>query len=81
VPRYFFHMKSKDTRIADHNGKELTCIQAAHMHAQQLIRKTVLYLQPNDSPEGWSIDICDAEGSSELVVLFPPRVSALMAEM
>ena len=37
MPRFYFHLTSKDTRIPDESGKELNTLNNAYVYARNLI--------------------------------------------
>jgi hypothetical protein len=71
MPKFFFHLLSRDIRIMDDSGKELSGLAAAHLHARQLMFKIQMYLGADDDEPGWLIRVCSAESSTELLELFP----------
>lgn len=73
MPRYFFHIKSKEIEIPDEDGTVLPCTWDAYFHAQRLIRQSAKYLQDADYEEPWAIRICNGEDRSEIIALFPYR--------
>jgi hypothetical protein len=58
--------------VFDEQGKELTCIAAAHRHAVSLIHRTMTYLKPEDVKR-WTVKVANDNGATELIVLFPTR--------
>jgi hypothetical protein len=77
MARYYFDIKSKAFDIPDQEGTEFGCIWDAHFHAQKIIRKSHLYLEDGDYEDRWSVRIRNAEGGSEIIVLFPMRRLAM----
>jgi hypothetical protein len=73
MPRFFFHIRSSAVEIPDEDGQEFGCASDAHDHAQQIIRRSLIYLNREDRKERWNIRICNEENERELVVLFPVR--------
>jgi hypothetical protein len=73
MPRYFFHIRSEETEIADDNGKVLPSAWDAYFHAQRQIIKTLQYLDETDEEERWSVRISNDAGETEIIVLFPFR--------
>jgi hypothetical protein len=39
MPRFYFHLRSKENHIPDDSGKELDNLNDAYAHARQLIDK------------------------------------------
>ena len=72
MPKYFFHMATKDQQITDKLGRSLDSLSDAHMHAVSLIYRSCAHLQSKDT-EGWMINVADASGRVLLAVLFPHR--------
>jgi Domain of unknown function (DUF6894) len=72
MPKYFFHMATKDQQVTDKHGRTLDSLSDAHMHAVGLIYRSCAHLQPKDI-EGWMINVADASGRVLLAVLFPRR--------
>ena len=72
MPRYQFHMKSKQSEIQDESGRVLESTWDAYLRAQEIIRKCLRYLDLEDD-EQWVINICNDAGEAEIVVLFPRR--------
>ena len=75
--RFFFHLSSRDDKILDNRGRELSDLAAAHRHAMLLIHKMVL-LDDVDW-RGWSISVSDETNRSILIVLFP-QTSCLQSQ-
>ena len=74
MPRYFFHMASKEAQLVDSKGREMAYLAAAHECALGLIHKTMHYLPAEDS-KGWMVKVANTEGHVDLVVLFPSALS------
>ena len=72
MPKYFFHMATKDQQVTDKHGRTLDDLSDAHMHAVGLIYKSCAHLEPRDT-DGWMINVADASGRVLLPVLFPRR--------
>ena len=70
MPRYFFHMTSRETQLVDSRGREMASLAAAHECAVGLIYKTMHYL-PAEGSKGWMVEVANTEGHVDLVVLFP----------
>jgi hypothetical protein len=77
MPRFYFHLKSKDSDIPDDSGKELSSLNDAYDHARKLIEKIWLYTGHEDSEE-WNVIISNDEFNASLVV--PISFSYLFSE-
>jgi hypothetical protein len=44
MPRFYFHLISNETRIADDIGKECDSLNDAHEHGRKLIDKILLHV-------------------------------------
>jgi hypothetical protein len=77
MPRFYFHLKSKDSDIPDDSGKELSSLNDAYDHARKLIEKIWLYAGHEDSEE-WNVIISNDEFNASLVV--PISFSYLFSE-
>lgn len=73
MPRYFFHIKSKEIEIPDEDGTVLACAWDAFFHARRLIHQSGKYLQDDDYEEPWAVRICNGDDKSEIIALFPFR--------
>jgi hypothetical protein len=73
MPRYFFHIRSKETEIEDENGKAFPCAWDAYFHARRLIIQALQYFEDADYEERWSVRISNDEDQSEIIALFPFR--------
>jgi hypothetical protein len=67
MPRFYFHLKSRDSDIPDDSGKELRSLNDAYDHARKLIEKIWLYIGHDDSEE-WNVIICNDEFNASLIV-------------
>lgn len=72
MPRFFFHLQSGKTHVADHKGHELSGALDAYLHARKLIREAQPYLTEDDGR--WIIRV-QTEADGELIVLFPSQKS------
>jgi hypothetical protein len=52
MPRFHFHLTSKDSRISDDGGKELSSLNDAFDHARRLVEKIWLYTSHDDTKSG-----------------------------
>ena len=69
MPRFYFHLKSKDSDIPDDSGRELASLNDAYDHARKLIEKIWLYTGHEDSEE-WNVIISNDEFNAALIVPF-----------
>lgn len=67
MPRFYFHLKSKDSDIPDDSGKELKSLDDAYDHARKLIEKIWLHIGHEDSEE-WNVVISNDEFNASLIV-------------
>jgi len=67
MPRFYFHLKSKDSHIPDDSGKELSSLNDAYEHARKLIEKILRYTGHEDSEE-WNVIISNDDFSASLIV-------------
>jgi len=70
LPRYYFHMKSKQRYIQDETGKMFGSTGEAYVRAREIIRKCLQYTDIQED-EQWMIKVCNDAGDAEFVVLFP----------
>ena len=70
VPRFFFHFVSNARVVRDDTGTELRSLAGAHLHAFQLILRT-MRLMDGGTRERWTVQIADEAGKDLLTVLFP----------
>ena len=72
MPRYFFHYRTDEELIRDHDGSDLADLDAAEQRAAQLGKAIVDRLAGEggeiDAPR--SIEITDADGNELLFVVF-----------
>jgi hypothetical protein len=73
VPRYLFRFSSGKEFVPDNVGTELPNLKAAHLHAVELIDKTVRFMSDVSDWRGWRIVVTDATEQPLLTVLFPRR--------
>ena len=71
MPRYHFHMKSKQSKIPDDSGQVLNSTWEAYLRAKEIVRKCIQYVDLDD--EQWIINIANDAGEAEVVVMFPKR--------
>jgi hypothetical protein len=70
VPRFYFHLASKDSNIPDDGGKELANMNEAYKHAQKLIDQILFHVGYDDA-EAWKVIISNDEDDSQMIVSFP----------
>ena len=70
MPRFYFHFVSDARVVRDDAGTELRSLAGAHLHALQLILRT-LRLMDGSIRERWTVQIADETGKHLLTVLFP----------
>ena len=70
MPRYFFHLESREIKVPDTIGRDFSCIGEALFHAQMMVRKADMYLEQDGR---WIFRIQSAQDDTEMVVLFPIR--------
>lgn len=73
MPRFYFHISSKDEDVPDHDGMELKNLAQAHDHAMTVIRDTLPFVV-DQLDRGWLLDVADANG--RVVLTVPYRTSA-----
>ena len=80
MPRYLFHLVSKQRVVRDYDGAILEGLKAAHLDALRLVRETRPVLGEDDRRQ-WRIEIADERQSTLLTVLFsgaaPPSTAAI----
>ena len=69
MPRFYFHLASKDANIPDDSGKELDTLNDAYMHAHQLIHKILFHVGHEDA-EAWKVVILNDEHDAQMIVPF-----------
>ena len=73
MPRYFFLFSSGKDCVPDNVGTELPNLKAAHLHAVELIDKTMRFMSDVSDWRGWRIVVTDGTEQPLLTVLFPRR--------
>jgi hypothetical protein len=74
LPLFRFEFRSEAEYVPDPMGTHLPGLRAAHLHAVQLIARTVRFLPDVPSWRSWRVVVTD-HGSTLLTVLFPLRVT------
>jgi len=69
MPRFYFHLASKDSHIPDSFGKELETLHDAYMHARKLIDK-ILVRVGHDDAEAWKVIILNDAHYAQMIVPF-----------
>ena len=54
MPRFYFHLTSKENKIRDDSGKVLDTLTDAHKHARALIDK-ILFHVGYDNADSWKV--------------------------
>ena len=70
MPRFYFHLTSKDSRISDDSGKELSSLNDAFDHARGLVEKIWLYTSHDDTEE-WNVTVSNDNFDALLIVPIP----------
>jgi hypothetical protein len=70
MPRFYFHLTSKDSRIPDESGKELNTLNDAYVYARNLIDK-ILFHAGYDDAEAWKVVISNDSYEAQMIVPFP----------
>ena len=69
MPRFYFHLMSKESRIPDDRGKNFETLNDAHEHGRQLIDKIVLHVGYDDADE-WKVIVSSDEDDTQLIIPF-----------
>lgn len=69
MPRFYFHLRSKENHIPDDSGKELDNLNDAYGHARQLIDK-ILFHVGHDDADLWKVVISNDEHNAQMIVPF-----------
>jgi hypothetical protein len=77
MPRFYFHLTSKDSHIPDDAGKELDSLNDAYEHAWSLIYKILFHIGDDDAKR-WKVVISNEEHDAQIIVPFP--VSSSLAQ-
>jgi hypothetical protein len=75
MPRFYFHLTSKENNIPDYSGKELDTLTDAYEHARALIDKILFHVGHDDGQVYELLDILTGLASFEGRVLKPTIVS------
>jgi hypothetical protein len=74
MPRFYFHLTSKDSRIPDESGKELNTLNDAYVYARTLIDKVLFHVGYDDA-EAWKVIISNDSYEAQMIVPFPMSYS------
>ena len=69
MPRFYFHLKSKESCISDNNGKDFATLDEAYEHARNLIDKILLHVGYEDANE-WKVIVSNDEDDTQLIIPF-----------
>ena len=69
MPRFYFHLTSKDSRIPDESGKELNTLNDAHVYARNLIDKILFHVGYDDA-DLWKVVIYNDDDDAQMIVPF-----------
>jgi hypothetical protein len=67
--RFYFHLASRNSRIPDDTGKELSTLNDAYNHARKLIAKIKFYVGEDDASE-WNVIISNDIDDAQIIVPF-----------
>jgi hypothetical protein len=69
MPRFYFHLKSKESRIPDDQGKKLETLNEAYEHGRKLVDKILQHVGYDDASE-WKVIVSNDEDDAQLVIPF-----------
>jgi hypothetical protein len=70
MPRFYFHLRSKDgPPIPDNSGKELNSLSDAFEHARKLIDKILVHVGHDDA-QAWKVLILNDDHDGQMIVPF-----------
>jgi hypothetical protein len=69
MPRFYFHLKSNQTRIHDDAGKSFDSLNDAHEHGRELIDKILQHVGYDDAHE-WKVIVSNDEDNAKLIIPF-----------
>jgi uncharacterized protein DUF6894 len=69
MPRFYFHLMSKESRIPDERGKNFDTLNDAHEHGRKLIDKILLHVGYDDAEE-WKVIVSSDEDDTQLIIPF-----------
>ncbi len=69
MPRFYFHLMSKESRIPDERGKNFATLNDAHEHGRKLIDKILPHVGYDDAAE-WKVIVSSDEDDTQLIIPF-----------
>jgi hypothetical protein len=69
MARFFFHLKSKQSRIPDDKGKDFDTLNEAYEHGRKLVDKILQHVGYDDAHE-WKVVVSSNEDDAQLVIPF-----------
>jgi len=69
MPRFYFHLRSKENNIPDDSGKELDTLIDAYEHARALIDKILVHVGHDDA-DLWKVVISNDKDDAQMIVPF-----------
>jgi hypothetical protein len=69
MPRFYFHLTSKDEHITDDGGKDLGTLNDAYDYARLLIDKILFHIGYDDA-DTWKVIISNDEHDAQMIVPF-----------
>ena len=69
MTRFYFHLKSKQSRIPDDKGKNLEFLNEAYEHGRKLVDKILQHVGYDDANE-WKVIVSNDEDDAQLVIPF-----------
>ncbi len=69
MPRFYFHLTSKENRITDDRGKNFDTLNDAYEHGLKLIDKILLHVGYDDAHE-WKVSVSNDENDAQLIIPF-----------
>ena len=69
MPRFYFHLASRDSHILDDRGKELATLSDAYEHARKLIHKILFHVGHEDA-EAWKVIVLTDDPHAQMIIPF-----------
>ena len=69
MPRFYFHLKSKQSRIPDEKGKDFDTLNEAYEHGRKLVDNILHHVGYDDANE-WKVIVLNDEDDAQLVIPF-----------
>ena len=69
MPRFYFHLMSKEGRIPDDKGKILDSLNDAHEYGRKFIDKILFHVGHDDTLE-WKVIVSNDEDDAQLIIAF-----------